>query len=318
MRDPIREKVRAYIAQEGLLEPGQGVVAAVSGGADSVALLLLLLEFGYTASVAHFDHQTRGGESAADLEFVRELAARLGTSFHSTTAPVAAMAEAAGESFETCARRLRYAWLADIARETGFHTVATGHHLDDQAETALMRIVRGTGVAGLGGIQPLRDEGRMRIVRPLLCCRREEIAAWLEGRGQAWRTDASNSDTHYLRNRIRHGLLPLLRAEFNNNIEETLARLTDNARADNVLLDQLAAEGWRRCVSDAGGLDREAFRREPGAIQRRIAAAYIAGAGGEAAQDHVLATVRLACNGATGTLIDIGGGRQLHAGRHTL
>jgi tRNA(Ile)-lysidine synthase len=318
MQDPAREKVKRYIAQERLIEPGQPVLVAVSGGADSVALLLLLIELGYPVAVAHFDHQTRAGESAADQRFVAELAAHLGRPFHAASQPVAAEAQAAGESFETCARRLRYAWLVELARERGIPALATGHHLDDQAETVLMRLLRGAGHQGLSGIPPLREEQGVRIVRPLLVCRRADLEAYLLSKGQAWRTDLSNTDPAYLRNRVRHSLLPDLRTGFNAQVDDALVRFAENARADHALLEVLATAARARCFTVEGHLDRVAFASEHPAIQRRLMAWTIETAGGEATYDRIVDAVAFAREGVTGAILDIGRGRQIYAGRRLL
>jgi tRNA(Ile)-lysidine synthase len=220
---------------------GPGVVA-VSGGADSVALLRGLLDAGIgPLTVAHFNHRLRGAESEADAEFVRELAAEFGLPFRLGGADVGAAA--AGDNLEATARRLRYGWLEDAALETGAEWVATGHTADDQAETVLHRIIRGTGLQGLRGIaESRRGKGLVPsalIVRPLLSVTRADILSYLNELGRTFREDASNADLGFTRNRIRHELLPLLKT-FNPAIVEVLGRLAVQADEAHQVIEEEA------------------------------------------------------------------------------
>jgi tRNA(Ile)-lysidine synthase len=230
------EAIRAF---PGLTGPG---VAAVSGGADSVALLRGLLDAGAgPLTVAHFNHKLRGAESEADAEFVRELAAEFRLPCRLGEADVGSAA--AGENLEATARRLRYGWLEDAARETGAEWVATGHTADDQAETVLHRLIRGTGLQGLRGIaEARRGEGLVPtalIVRPLLTVTRADILSYLSELGQTFREDASNADLGFTRNRIRHELLPLLKT-FNPAIVEVLGRLAVQADEAHQVIEEEA------------------------------------------------------------------------------
>ncbi len=192
------------------------VVAAVSGGADSVALLRLLAGLRDQAPrqivVAHFDHRLRA-ESGDDARFVADLARRSELPFEQGQADVAALAEEQGDGVEAAARKARYAFLERVADSHRANFIATGHTADDQAETVLHRILRGTGVAGLRGIHEIRSLfGRQDIylVRPLLTIRHDEAIAMLREMGQPFCEDPSNLDPRFTRNRIRHQLLPLL------------------------------------------------------------------------------------------------------------
>jgi tRNA(Ile)-lysidine synthase len=216
------------IAQFAALE-GPGL-AAVSGGADSVALLRGLLDAGVPhVAAAHFNHQLRGAESDADEAFVRDLAAQLGVPFHRGSADVAALAARQRENLEATARHLRYKWLAELAKEAGATWVATGHTADDQAETVLHRLIRGTGIPGLRGIAASRElAAGVQLLRPMLSVTRADVLDYLHALGQPFRDDATNADTAYTRNRIRHELLPLLKT-FNPAIVPVLGRLAGQA-----------------------------------------------------------------------------------------
>jgi tRNA(Ile)-lysidine synthase len=216
----------------------RGLVVAVSGGADSVALLRALVEVrpaGAALVVAHLHHCLRGAESDADEAFVTELHRSLMADVPNlelcvTRLDVAAESRRAGANLEATARRLRYRWLAEVARQCGLAWIATGHTASDQAETVLHRLLRGTGLSGLRGIAARRTlEPGMGVVRPLLRATRADIIAALRSLGQTWREDSSNRDTRYTRNRIRHELLPHLAEHYNPAIERVLGRLAEQA-----------------------------------------------------------------------------------------
>jgi tRNA(Ile)-lysidine synthase len=213
------------------------LVVAVSGGPDSVALLraLLALRPG-PVTIAHLNHRLRGQDSDADEAFVRDLHAALltagaaGLELRCEQIDVAAQARQERNNLESVARRLRYDWLARIAREAGAAWVATGHTADDQAETVLHRLLRGTGLKGLCGIPARRQLAPgVEVVRPLLRVRRAEVLAYLESVAQAYRQDGSNLDLRYTRNRIRHELLPHLAGRYNPAVVAVLGRLAEQA-----------------------------------------------------------------------------------------
>jgi tRNA(Ile)-lysidine synthase len=210
------------------------VAVAVSGGADSVALLRALLELrqelGLVLSVAHFHHGIRGAEADGDQDFVRELSERFGLELHTGAAQVPAHAREQKSSLETAARELRHQWFAALLAQGRADKIATAHTLDDQAETVLMRLLRGTGSRGLAAIYP--EQREKRLVRPLLALTRREVEAYLTALGQPWREDSSNRDLAHTRNRVRHELLPLLERQFNPAIRQTLGDLAEIARAE--------------------------------------------------------------------------------------
>jgi tRNA(Ile)-lysidine synthase len=236
---------------------------AVSGGADSVFLFTALRELSLAAAVLHVNHQLRGDESDADEAFVRALAEKAGLPFHTASLPPA------DGNTEQEARRLRYKFFADCIAAGICDRVATGHTLDDQAETVLFRFLRGSGSAGLSGILPSTANG---IIRPLLKLRRSEIRAWLTERGIAWREDASNADVDYRRNRIRKNILPELE-QLNPSLPDVLASTADWAQAEEDYwtgeldrLEPVHLDVGRETVL----LWIEPFTQLPLAVQRRL------------------------------------------------
>jgi tRNA(Ile)-lysidine synthase len=222
--------------------PDTRVVAAVSGGSDSVALLLILVELHHCGelrldAVAHLNHAIRGLDADEDETFCRALADRLCVDFVSARADVPGKAARDRVSVEMAARRARRAFLDEVRVARSADVVATAHTLDDQAETVLLRVARGTGLRGLAGIAPTRD----RRIRPLLECSRERLRQELRERAQPWREDVTNEDLRNPRNRVRHELLPLIQAHFNPSAPRALARLADLVRADDAHLRREAA-----------------------------------------------------------------------------
>ncbi|MGC2636192.1 MAG: tRNA lysidine(34) synthetase TilS, partial [Acidobacteriaceae bacterium] len=278
------------------------VAVAVSGGADSVALLRVLVdaapEIGLVLPVVHVHHGIRGADADADAQFVAELAGRLGLPFLRHDVDTPATARERRQTLEEAARTLRYAWFRELLAANQADAVATAHTLDDQAETVLHRLLRGAWTEGLGGIHPviacapaLRASSpdtadRGLILRPFLNARRADIEAWLRSIGQPWREDATNADTAFTRNRIRHELLPQL-AAFNPRIAEQLAHMAEIARDEEawwdaelarllpgLLLPGKAVRGGGRAVSthpDEGsmGIELERLRALPLAARRR-------------------------------------------------
>ena len=254
----LAQKVLDYIRREDLIRPGDRVGVAVSGGSDSVGLLRILLELraelGIVLSVVHLNHKLRGAESDADEQFVADLARVHCLDVHCEQADVALHAADEHVSIETAARRLRYDFFehklgAKPPAEVTLTKIATGHTMDDQAETVLMRVIRGTGTRGLRAIQPhipVHDVGEQlsgEIIRPLLWVRRRELEQYLGALGQPWREDATNVDPRFTRNRARHVLLPLIESEFNPAVTENLAELAEIAREEEDYWEGEVA-GW--------------------------------------------------------------------------
>jgi tRNA(Ile)-lysidine synthase len=242
MNRSLQKRVLEAIGRHLMIRPGDRVGVGVSGGADSVALLHLLTELktklGIGIVVLHFHHQLRGAEADEDERFVRELAGTLGLEFASDRADVAGQARRDGLNLEDAARRLRYQFFAATAATRGLNRVAVAHTADDQAETVLAHLLRGTGLAGLAGIYPVAG----LIVRPLIEIAREELREYLSSLQQSWREDATNQDTSRTRARIRHQLLPLLKQDFDPSSVTRLARLANLAREEETF--------WRALEDD--------------------------------------------------------------------
>ena len=226
-------RVEGTVARRAMLLSGERVGVAVSGGPDSVALLHLLRELaprlGVTLGVVHLDHQLRGRESDLDREFVAKLGRGLGLEADVRSFAVASAAAAAGGNLEQAARSARYEFFRSLIDGGRYDKIAVGHTRNDQAETVLFRLLRGSGSAGLAGIRPVL--GR-RIVRPLIELTRKDVMAYLARRGLAYRIDSSNFDTDRARNRIRRDLLPRLERDWNPHIVQTLANTAEWARAE--------------------------------------------------------------------------------------
>lgn len=261
---PFPEPLGLRAARECLAGPeaaGGRVLAAVSGGPDSVALLLLLESAraslpGLRLAVGHFHHGLRGRPADEDLEFCHALAGSLGLPFYEGRGDVTALARREGRGVEAAARKARYEFLLEASLRFGAGAVATGHTQDDQAETVLLRIRRGCGLAGLAGVlprRPLDPSGRVALVRPLLGVPRAELLAVLRARGSGFRTDETNLDPAFDRNRIRLELLPSLRREF-PGIDAALARVASAARELRGLLGGALERGMRRIRPEGGGL----------------------------------------------------------------
>lgn len=254
----MRDKVLAFCRREGLLESETPVVCAVSGGADSVALLHCLRELGVPVTAAHYNHCLRGEASDGDEAFVRRLCASWGVPLTVGRGNAAEFAAETGRSIEEAARVLRYEFLL---AQPGL--VALAHHADDQVETVLLNLIRGTGLKGLGAMEPRRG----RLVRPLLTATREEIEAYLRANYLPHREDATNFDDDALRNRLRHHVVPLLRRE-NPNLAETVGRMTDLLHRDEAYLQQ-ETEALLTRAKRPGGYDVCLLRQAPEVLRDR-------------------------------------------------
>lgn len=254
-----KQKIADFIGREGLFLPGEKILVALSGGADSVGLLRLLGELGYACEAAHCNFHLRGGESDGDEAFVRELCGGLGVPLHVAHFDTEGEAERRRMSVEMAARELRYGWFEEVRRECGAVAVAVAHHRDDSVETMLLNLVRGTGIEGLRGIRPKNG----KVVRPLLCLWRREILDYLESIGQGYVTDSTNLQEGYLRNRIRLRLLPMMR-EMNPSVMRTLWRTAERLDEAAMFYRQGVEEAKRRVLAD-GGIRIGALLAEPGA-----------------------------------------------------
>ena len=270
----MREQVLHYIRERRLLKAGDRVGVAVSGGADSVALLRVLLELrgelGLVLVVAHFNHQLRGEEANADEQFVAQLAQQQGLPFFAGCGNVRDHSASHALSLEHAGRKLRYEWLTELACCEGLDSIATAHNADDQAETVLMKFLRGAGTRGLAGIYPMLVLDDVRIVRPLLEIPRKEIERYLNERKQPWREDQTNLDTRHTRNRIRYELLPLLERDYNPNLRRTLNETAEIARGEEDFWQTLGGTESLESRTHPRELLVGEFGRLPVAVQRRM------------------------------------------------
>ncbi len=273
MHSALHQQVRRTIERHALCSPGSRVLVGLSGGSDSVGLLLLLEDLAESgefvlAGAAHFNHRARPA-AGQDEEFCQGLAASVGVPYVRDEADVPALAASTGESFEACARRVRYAFLRRAAGELGADRIAVGHTLDDQAETFLLKLARGAGATGLGGVYPRRDD----VIRPLLDVTREAVQTWLRERGQVWVEDETNADLSNPRNRMRHVVLPALDAAYGGPTRAQLAGAADLVREDGQLLDELAAARLEALAvrgPEGVAFEVRALAGEPTPIQRRL------------------------------------------------
>jgi tRNA(Ile)-lysidine synthase len=323
-----------------MLRPGDRVGAAVSGGADSVALLLLLLELreklGVVLSVVHFNHKLRGKASDADEKFVAKLAAKHGLEFHSASVYVAKKAIKERANLEDAARRARYDYFRSLVESGTCTKIAVAHTADDQAETVLAHLLRGTGLAGLGGIHPVAGP----VIRPLLGIRRSELRRFLRVRKQRWREDATNRDTKRMRARIRKKLLPLFEKQFQPAIVEHLATLAELAREDEGFLDDLVEHHARAVVRESdgqariavtdlleprkkGGFNTEGTEKTEGetALSKRMVRRIVGSIKprhGQLGAAHVEGVLQLARNGRSGSSLALPGGVTVRKERNAL
>jgi tRNA(Ile)-lysidine synthase len=347
MHESLARRVFASVNKQEMLRAGERISVGVSGGADSVALLLLLLELreklGIVISVAHLNHKLRAKASDADEKFVGKLAVKHGLVFHGESVDVAAKARREKANLEDAARRARYEFFAKLVAEGRVDRVAVAHTADDQAETVLAHILRGTGLAGLGGIHPRTE----CVVRPLLGVRRAELRKYLRTKKQKWREDVTNRDMARMRARIRKRLLPLLEKQFQSGVVEHLASLAEFAREDEEFLDLLGRERCEELVRTTGDETRISVRdllqpmrrknihakdsestegtnkteEKCAALTKRMLRRLIeekkSGTGQITAQ-HIAAVMELARHGDSGKLVQLPGGVDVRREREEL
>ena len=330
----LAERLLKTIRKTNSIRAGDRLSVAVSGGADSVALLCLLLdlraELGIVLSVAHVNHKLRGEESDDDERFVAKLAQEHGLELHVTEAPVDG---GNSSGIEAAARDLRYGFFRQLAREDRITKIATAHTLDDQAETVLLRIFRGTGIRGLSGIHPrivFEEQGRAfgELVRPLLDFRRAALQEFLRERGQNWREDSSNRDLAFLRNRVRHRLLPIIGEEFGETAIEHIGELAEIARAEEDYWDQWSAAGghWPASLQNSipstpqpPFLPVKPLLALPLAAQRRLVRAWMETYAPDSSVSFRLIEEALElAGGQAGGIVGLSSGWNLRRGRHEL
>lgn len=217
------KRLKAYCEKYKLVEPGDGIIIGLSGGADSVYLIHFLKniqeEYALRLHAVHINHGIRGAEADGDERYARECAARLGITFESIYGDVPSFARESGMSIEETGRQFRYECFREVAELTGYSKIAVAHHKDDQAETVLFQLLRGSGLRGLGGMRPCQDG----IIRPLLILTKEQIETELRADGVMWREDSSNQDRSYARNKLRQEIIPYLKQEIQPETVEHVA-----------------------------------------------------------------------------------------------
>jgi len=331
MVSEFEQRIADFVRDNELLGSADRVLLAVSGGADSTALLYAmcaLKDRGVLAAqlvCAHINHQLRGIRGDQDEEFVVEQAEKLGLEVRTRRPDVRGFARKAKLSIETAAREMRISALLDIAAECGCNLVATAHQKDDNAETVVQRLARGTGIRGLGGIWPMRvfGEGKVRFVRPMLCATRRDVIAYLKERNLQWREDHTNADCTYRRNYIRHRLLPALQSHCAGSLVEQLYDLSRSARGYYDLVCRRADQAWpgsaefdgERVVLDCGRLLAEA---KPVRIELARRGLGALGCGEkEITQEHYDRMLELAEQSTGGRRVELPGGfvaRREYAG----
>ncbi len=274
-RESFQGHIQAYVDRKGLLTPGETVIVAVSGGMDSVVLLDVLRSLAADRDlqihVAHLNHGLRSEDSDSDENFVEHLAQDLGLPFHTRRTDCGEIADRTRRSVEVAARDERRAFLGAVATEIGATKIATGHHSDDQAETMLLRLLRGTGTTGLGGIRSRKDSA---WIRPFLTVTRDEIEAYADRSGLDWRIDSTNFNVDIPRNRVRHQLLPVLRSDYGPHVAEVLSRTAEIVESDDDLLESITLDASKTVICAHShrkiALDEACFFGYHVAVQRRL------------------------------------------------
>ena len=318
-------KVRQAVESHNMLEYNDAVLVGVSGGPDSVALLHILLklapEFNLTLGVAHLDHALRKTHSAEDARFVSSLCEALSLPFFLQQKDVAAYARQSALSLETAGRHARYTFFIETGQKENFNKIALGHHAEDNAEVVLINLLRGSGPLGIAGIPPMRSPG---IIRPLIYLKRPEILQFLEKNRLNYVADASNRDFVFLRNRIRHQLLPHLAGTYNPNISDALNRLALIARSEGEWLDGEVSRIFQTVAQpfeDRITLSIEALRSLHVACRRRLlrkAVLYIKDDLKKITYRHIEALSRFADGGRKGGRIDLPDGLSARRSSNTL
>lgn len=279
MTAQIEKTVADFIKQHGLVPPRSHILLAVSGGADSTAMahILAKLRDGKVIegelTIAHVNHHLRD-EAGEDEEFCHLLAEELGTDYYCEHIDVRGYADQNSQSIETAARNLRLRTLVEIAEKCRCTAIATAHHADDNAETVIHRLIRGTGYRGLAGIYPAGDIAGQNFIRPILCLAREQILTYLTERELGWRVDHTNAETEYTRNRIRHLLLPYLCSGASGQLVAKLNRLSELCQGMNEQIEQAAREHFSEAMVKESAskirLNREKLQALPEPIVQAI------------------------------------------------
>lgn len=323
MRD-LKAHVKTVLAQERLLARGDRVLLGVSGGADSVALAHVMVSLrdalDLWLSIVHVNHGLRP-EAGADAALVQQMGERWRVPVTVLERDVATEARRAGWSLEDGARRIRYQAFLDAARAARASHVALAHTADDQAETVLLRLLRGAGLSGLSAMPIRRPLSEAQVIRPLLGVWRQELLAYLKEHGLRFCHDATNDDLRFTRNRIRQHLLPLLEHDYNPRLKVLLVQVAEQCRTDVAYLQDAAQRYWKRLVKARDGeaaIQIQGFLRQPKALQRQLVRLAIQRLQGDLTGfefRHWVEIERLFTERPVGTILDVAGGTQLQRGR---
>ena len=317
---------------------GERLVIGISGGPDSTALAFLLDEYssaqdrGWRLHLAHLNHGLRGPDSDSDAGFVADLAERHGWEVTIDQRPVRKRAQRSGGTLEETARNERYEFFERVLADQDAQVIATAHHADDNVETVLHRLIRGTGIRGLSGIpavRPLRDGQPYRLIRPLLNVRRADILAYLDRRGITYCHDHTNEVTEFTRNRIRNELIPQLEQDYNPAVADAVLRLAEQARRLNEFVQRAVDEKFPTMhIGERAAehpteitLNATALLHEPQALQTELIRRAIANLGiGEKKLTfgHLLAIIELVEKNVSGKRLELPGGLTVEYGRKTL
>jgi tRNA(Ile)-lysidine synthase len=323
----LEQKVRQLLESGFPTLQGHRLLVGVSGGADSMALVHILAalraELSLTLVAAYIDHGLRPDETPAEWACVQAAAARLGIDAARVSVDVRALAATRKLSLEHAAREARYQALAELGRQRAVDLLAVAHTADDQVEDLLLRLFRGGGRKALSGMRPQTGT----LIRPLLTIRKAELVAYLAGKGIGFCFDSSNDNLRFLRNRIRHDLLPLLEIRYDPGIRQALLKTAANLREDEDLLEGLLDQGWARTVEisrQEGAspalciLKRAPFRELHPALQRRLIEKLLWIVGDMTRYEHIMAVLALARDGRTGSELHLSRGLRVLAGREQL
>lgn len=324
---PLEYKIGKVLAANDLVRPGQRLLIGVSAGADSMALLHVLAalseQYGLQLVAAYIDHGLRPRETPAEWDCVQAAARGLGCAADRMAVDVREAAASKRQSLEQAARELRYRAFAELARKWQTEMLVVAHTADDQAEEVLLRLFRGGGRRALSGMRIRSDH----VIRPLLGVRKQELLAYLADKSVLFCVDSSNNERHYLRNRIRLDLLPLLEAEYDPGIRQALLKTAANLQQDEDLLDALLDDCWPKvvdCIPSGDGdlpsarLDRQAFARLHPALQRRLVEQLLWLLHSTARYEQILSLCALAIQGQTGQELHLSRGLRVQVSRATL
>jgi len=271
------DKIRSTIKKYQMLREGDRILVGLSGGTDSVALLHALStlkeEFVFSMHIAHLDHMFRGEESVGDRRFCEGLAKKMKLEMIYKEINVPQIAKEKGISPEEAGRQERYGFFKEAAKAKGIKKIAVAHNKDDQAETVLMRVIRGAGMLGLGGMSPVKDMQGVKIIRPLIETSRQEIEDFIKDEGLQFRQDSSNEKLIFTRNRIRRELIPYLEKNFNANIKEVLTNMAENLRVENEFMEKFSNRKLKSSSKIKNGqvlIDLKRFKAQPEAVRKRV------------------------------------------------